>query len=107
MSSPAITTVIKIMESLSEDVQDTIAEHLREYLEGLQTKKQFLVIPGTPEDCKSKFLEELAKPMDKESSLSESIAQFRQESIDEEIEINPDEVWGNIRDYVPGREVSW
>ncbi|WP_413171394.1 hypothetical protein [Anabaena azotica] len=24
---------------------------------------------------------------------------------EEEIAINPDEVWGNIRDYVPGREV--
>ena len=36
MSSPAITTVIKMMESLSQDLQDRIAEHLREYLEGLQ-----------------------------------------------------------------------
>ena len=107
MSSPAITTVIKMMESLPKDLQDTIAEHLREYLEGLQSKKQFLMIIGTPDDDKSKFLEELAKPIDKESSLWESIAQFRQELIDEEIEINPDEVWGNIRDYVPGREVIW
>jgi hypothetical protein len=107
MSSPAITTVVKMMESLPKDLQDTIAEHLREYLEGLQTQKQFLVITGTLEDDKSKFLEELAKPMDKKPSLSESIAQFRQELIDEEIEINPDEVWGNIRDYVPGREVIW
>jgi hypothetical protein len=102
MSSPAITTVVKMMESLPKDLQDTIAEHLREYLEGLQTQKQFLVITGTLEDDKSKFLEKLAKP-----SLSDSIAQFRQELIDEEIEINPDEVWGNIRDYVPGREVIW
>jgi hypothetical protein len=45
--------------------------------------------------------------MDKESSLSESIAQFRQELIDEEIKINPNEVWRNIRDYVPEREVIW
>ena len=107
MSSPAITTVVKMMESLPKDLQDTIAEHLREYLEGLQSKKQFLMITGTLEDDKSKFLEKLAKPMDKKPSLSESIAQFRQELIDEEIEINPDEVWGNIRDYVPGREVIW
>jgi len=48
MSSPAITTVIKMMESLPKDLQDTIAEHLREYLEGLQSKKQFLMIIGTP-----------------------------------------------------------
>ncbi|MTJ06871.1 hypothetical protein [Anabaena sp. UHCC 0204] len=107
MSSPAIMTVVKMMESLSEDLQNKVAEHLREYLEGLQTKKQFLVIPGTPKDGKSKFLEELGKPMDKESSFWESIVQFRQELIEEEIAINPDEVWGNIRDYVPGCEVIW
>jgi hypothetical protein len=36
MSSPVITTVIRMMESLSEDVQERIIEHLREYLEDLQ-----------------------------------------------------------------------
>jgi hypothetical protein len=36
MSSPAITTVVKMMESLPQDLQDTIAEHLREYLANLQ-----------------------------------------------------------------------
>ena len=36
MSSPAITTVVKMMESLPQDLQDTIAEHLREYLADLQ-----------------------------------------------------------------------
>ncbi|MEA5624282.1 hypothetical protein [Nostoc sp. UHCC 0251] len=36
MSSEAITTVIKMMESLPIEVQDRIAEHLREYIDDLQ-----------------------------------------------------------------------
>jgi hypothetical protein len=40
-------------------------------------------------------------------TLGECIAKFREELIEEEIEINPDEIWGNIRDYHPGREVIW
>ena len=107
MSSPAITTVVKMMESLPQDLQDTIAEHLKEYLADLQSKKQFIMIAGIPENSKSNFFEEFVTPVNKKPTLSESIAQFRQELIDEEIEINPDEVWENIRNYVPGREVIW
>ena len=36
MSSPAINTVIKMMESLSEEEQDGVMEHLREYIQDLQ-----------------------------------------------------------------------
>lgn len=36
MSSAAITTVIKMMESLPIEVQDRIAEHMREYIDDLQ-----------------------------------------------------------------------
>jgi hypothetical protein len=36
MSSAAITTVVKMMESLPVDVQDRVAEHLREYIDELQ-----------------------------------------------------------------------
>ena len=115
MSSPAITTVIKMMESLSEDVQDTIAEHLREYLADLQDelkwdnsfKKTQENLIASAQRARREIAEGLAKPMNEKSSLSESIAQFRQELIDEKIEINPNEVWGNIRDYVPGDEVIW
>ena len=35
-SSPAINTVIKMMESLSEDKQNELVEHLREYIQDLQ-----------------------------------------------------------------------
>ena len=36
MPSPAITTMIKMMESVPERVQDQVVEHLREYLEDLR-----------------------------------------------------------------------
>jgi len=36
MSSAAITTVIKMMESLPVDVQDRVVDHLREYINNLQ-----------------------------------------------------------------------
>lgn len=41
MSSPAITTVVKMLESLPEAVQDRVAEHLREYLADLQDEQQW------------------------------------------------------------------
>lgn len=36
MSSAAIAPVIKMMESLPVDVQERVAEHLREYIDDLQ-----------------------------------------------------------------------
>jgi DNA-binding transcriptional regulator GbsR (MarR family) len=36
MSSKAISTVITIMESLPEDVQNQVAQHLHEYIQDLQ-----------------------------------------------------------------------
>lgn len=36
MSSAAISTVVKMLESLPETVQDQVVEHLREYLADLQ-----------------------------------------------------------------------
>jgi len=41
MSSEAITTVVKMMESLPKDVQDRVVEHLREYLDDLQDELQW------------------------------------------------------------------
>ncbi|MBX9255597.1 hypothetical protein H1Q63_16945 [Desmonostoc muscorum CCALA 125] len=40
MSSAAIATVVKMMESLSVDAQDRVAEHLREYINDLQDEIQ-------------------------------------------------------------------
>jgi uncharacterized membrane protein len=63
MSSPAITTVVKMMESLSEDVQDRVAEHLREYLADLFKKTQEKLI-ASAQRARREIAEGLAKPMD-------------------------------------------
>ena len=36
MASTAIATVLKMMESLPEDAQDQVVEHLRDYLEEMK-----------------------------------------------------------------------
>jgi hypothetical protein len=41
MTSPAIETVTKMLESLPETVQDQVVEHLREYLADLQDELQW------------------------------------------------------------------
>ena len=41
MSSTAIATVIKMMESLPEPVQDQVVDHLREYLQDLHDELQW------------------------------------------------------------------
>jgi translation initiation factor 2B subunit (eIF-2B alpha/beta/delta family) len=41
MSSSAIATLIKMMESLPETLQDKVVEHLREYLEDLRDEEQW------------------------------------------------------------------
>jgi hypothetical protein len=41
MSSRAIATLVKIMESLPETLQDRVVEHLREYLEDLRDEEQW------------------------------------------------------------------
>ena len=41
MSSAAIATVIKMMESLPEVVQEQVVEHLRVYIEDMQDEAQW------------------------------------------------------------------
>jgi hypothetical protein len=41
MTSNAIATVTKMLESLPETVQDQVVEHLREYLADLQDKLEW------------------------------------------------------------------
>lgn len=41
MSSAVITTVVKMIESLPDPVQDRVAEHLREYIEDLRDELQW------------------------------------------------------------------
>ena len=41
MTTPAINTVIKMMESLPQDKQDKIVKHLREYIQDLQDEQKW------------------------------------------------------------------
>jgi hypothetical protein len=41
MSSPAITTIVKMVESLPDDLQEKVAEHIREYIAGLEDEKRW------------------------------------------------------------------
>ena len=72
MSSTAIATVIKMMESLPETAQDQVVEHLREYLEDLQDELQWdtLFKKTQPQliaaarHAKKEIAEGLAQPLD-------------------------------------------
>lgn len=41
MSSSAITTIVKMLESLPVELQDRVAEHLREYIDDLQDEMRW------------------------------------------------------------------
>lgn len=72
MSSAAITTVIKMMESLPIEVQDRIAEHLREYIDDLQEEIRWSEsfqrtqskLIATAKRAKQEIAEGKATPMD-------------------------------------------
>ena len=72
MSSPAINTVIKMMESLSEDKQNELVEHLREYIQDLQDEQKWQESFNQSQDkliaaaklAKQQIAKGKAKPMD-------------------------------------------
>jgi hypothetical protein len=72
MSSAAIATVTKMMESLPEPAQAQVVEHLREYLEDLQDelqwetlfKKTHPQLVAAAQRAKQEIAQGLAKPMD-------------------------------------------
>jgi len=39
MSSAAITTIVKMIESLSDDLQEKVVEHIRDYIADLEDEK--------------------------------------------------------------------
>lgn len=41
MSSPAITTIVKMVESLPDDLQEKVAEHIRDYIAELEEEKRW------------------------------------------------------------------
>jgi hypothetical protein len=40
MTSPAITTIVKMVESLPDDLQERIAENIREFIADLEDEKR-------------------------------------------------------------------
>jgi len=72
MSSAAITTVVTILESLPENVQARVVEHLSEYLMDLQDEtewdRQFErtqpALAGAARRAKEQSAEGLARPLD-------------------------------------------
>jgi len=41
MSSPAVTTIIKMVESLPDDLQERVADHIRDYIADLEDEKRW------------------------------------------------------------------
>lgn len=72
MSSTAITTLVKMVESLPEPVQDRVVDHLREYIEDLQDELEWdITFKGTQSQlvaaarlARQQIAEGQAKPMD-------------------------------------------
>jgi hypothetical protein len=72
MSTTAIATVIKMLESLPEDVQGQAVEHLREYIEELQDelrwdaafKRTQQQLVAAAQRAKQEIAEGQAKPLD-------------------------------------------
>lgn len=72
MSSTAITTVVKMLESLPETVQEQVVEHLREYLADLQdelvwddlVKRTQPQLVAAARRAKQEIAEGHAKPLD-------------------------------------------
>ncbi|MEG3954868.1 hypothetical protein [Microcoleus sp. herbarium2] len=77
MSSRAIATSVKIMESLPETLQDKVVEHLREYLEYLRDEEQWnLSCENTQQSliiaaqrAKQEIFAEKAQPLDIDIAL--------------------------------------
>lgn len=72
MSSPAIATVLTMMESLPEEAQNKVAEHLREYIQELYEeikwdesfKKTQTKLVDAARRAKQEMAEGKAQPMD-------------------------------------------
>ena len=72
MSSTAIATVVKMMETLPEPTQLQVVEHLREYLDDIQDELQWdetfqktqPQLMAAARRAKQEIAQGLAKPMD-------------------------------------------
>ena len=72
MSSPSIATVVKMIESLPENAQNRVLEHLREYIQDLEEElkweKSFKTtqpnLIAAAKRAKQEIAEGLSEPMD-------------------------------------------
>lgn len=72
MSSPSIATVVKMIESLPENAQNRVLEHLREYIQDLEEElkweKSFKTtqpnLIAAAKRAKHEIAEGLSEPMD-------------------------------------------
>jgi hypothetical protein len=71
MTSTAVATVMKMIESLPEDTQDQVVEHLRDYLENLRDDKKWdetfkktqTQLVAAARQARKEIAEGLAKPL--------------------------------------------
>ncbi len=74
MSSSAITTIVKMLESLPDDLQERVADHIREYITDLEDearwgssfKKSQDRLVAAAQQAKREIAEGRAMPMDYE-----------------------------------------
>lgn len=74
MSSPAITTIVKMVESLPDDLQEKVAEHIRDYIADLEDEKRWdtsfkqtqVNLVAAARKAKQEISEGRAMPMDYE-----------------------------------------
>lgn len=83
-----------------EQIPDNLSKILQNIEQGepiqiMQQGQQIAVILSTAE---------YERLLQKKSSFSSALKKFREELIEEGIEIDPDEVWGDVRSTSPGRE---
>jgi hypothetical protein len=74
MSSPAITTIIKMVESLPDELQEQVVEHVRAYLAELEEEKLWATsfkrtennLVAAARKAKAEIAAGLSSPMDYE-----------------------------------------
>jgi hypothetical protein len=72
MQSPAIVTVVKMMESLPENIQNQVVEHLRQHIVELDDENQWDILfsktqhalVAAAKRARQQILEGKAKPME-------------------------------------------
>lgn len=61
MVSPALTTILKMIENLPEDRQNLLANHLREYLADIEDEEQWDEVFGRTQDTLAYHTHEAAR----------------------------------------------